>query len=232
MKIDKIYVINLETRIDRKEEMLEELKKMKINDLGEVEFFNGIIPTEEILNTWNSNYINPLPQFVINSNIDEKKYRLGCLGCLLSHFTIIQKAYSLNYENIIIFEDDALFEENDKSLEEILKIYNIFFDKIVKEFGIFYLGGNHKSINLKHIIDNLYLTDGTLCTHSYIINREGMKFVIDNLTGYSKEIDVFYRECLQKNKFCYTIHPPLFSQRKSFSNILNNEIKYNLNTLK
>jgi hypothetical protein len=48
MKIDKIYVINLEHRKDRKKEIMEELSKMKVDDLGKVEIFRGIVPNEEM----------------------------------------------------------------------------------------------------------------------------------------------------------------------------------------
>ena len=51
MKIDKIYVINLEHRKDRKKEIMEELSKMKVDDLGKVEIFRGIVFFfKEILN--------------------------------------------------------------------------------------------------------------------------------------------------------------------------------------
>ena len=214
MKIDKIYVINLEHRKDRKKEIMEELSKMKVDDLGKVEIFRGIVPNEEILNKWNPNFIKPLPDWAKAANLNEKKYRIGALGCLLSHFTIIQKAIANGYENILIFEDDAEFKEKDKSLPEILKKYDTFFDKIVKEYGIFYLGGNNAEHGMRKIIDNIYLTFGTYTTSSYIISRDCMEFVSENLTGYSKEIDKFYQEIVQKKKYCFTLHPPLIVQRK------------------
>ena len=232
MKIDKIYVINLEHRKDRKKEIMEELTKMKVDDLGKVEIFRGIVPNDEILNKWNPNFIKPLPDWAKAANLNEKKYRIGALGCLLSHFTIIQKAIANDYENILIFEDDAVFKEKDKCLPEILARYDTFFDKIVKEYGIFYLGGNNAEYGMRKIIDNIYLTYGTYTTSSYIISKECMKFVIDNLTGYSKEIDKFYQEIVQKKKYCFTLHPPLIVQRKSYSDITDKEVDYNLNTLK
>lgn len=232
MKIDKIYVINLEHRKDRKKQIMEELSKMKVDDLGKVEIFRGIVPNEEILNKWNPNFIKPLPDWAKNQNLNEKKYRIGALGCLLSHFTIIQKAIANDYDNILIFEDDALFKEKDKSLPEILKKYDTFFDKIVKEYGIFYLGGNNSEFGMRKIIDNIYLTYGTYTTSSYIISKDCMKFVIDNLTGYPKEIDKFYQEIVQKKKYCFTLHPPLIIQRMSHSDITDKEVNYNLNILK
>jgi len=232
MKIDKIYVINLEHRKDRKKEIMEELSKMKVDDLGKVEIFRGIVPNEEILNKWNPNFVKPLPDWTKKQNLNEKKYRIGALGCLLSHFTIIQKAYANDYDNILIFEDDALFKKKDKSLPEILKKYDIFFDKIVKEYGIFYLGGNNSEFGMRKIIDNIYLTYGTYTTSSYIISKDCMKFVIDNLTGYPKEIDKFYQEIVQKKKYCFTIHPPIVVQRESHSDITDKQVNYDLNTLK
>ena len=60
----------------------------------------------------------------MKTNLNEKKYRIGALGCLLSHFTIIQKALANEYDNILIFEDDAEFREKNKKLPEILNKYN------------------------------------------------------------------------------------------------------------
>jgi len=232
MKIDKIYVINLEHRKDRKKQIMEELEKMKVEDLGKVEIFRGIVPSDEILNKWNPNYIKPLPDWVKQAKLNENKYRIGALGCLLSHFTIIQKALANNYSNILIFEDDAEFREKEKSLPEILKKYDNFFDKIVKEYGIFYLGGNNAEFGMRKIIDNIYLTYGTYTTSSYIISKDAMKFVVEKLPGYSKEIDKFYQEVIQKRNFCFTLHPPLIIQRKSHSDITNKEVDYDLNRLK
>ncbi len=73
MKIDKIYVINLEHRKDRKKEIMEELSKMKVDDLGKVEIFRGIVPNEEILNKWNPNFVKPLPDWAKKTEFKWKK---------------------------------------------------------------------------------------------------------------------------------------------------------------
>ena len=224
MKIDKIYVLNLEYRTDRKAEIIKELKEKNIKNF---EIFKGIIPNEQILNRWNSYFLNPPPHW-FKGNL--QKYKIGALGCLLSHYTIIQKAYDLGYNNILIFEDDTTFLNRNIDFNTLLNKYNIILDNI--DFGIFYLSGNNARDKLKNIINNIYLTEFTYTTGSYIINRKAMKYVLDNIKGYSKEIDVFYVEHIQKHFNCFVCHPPECIQRESYSDITHENSKYDLLNLK
>ena len=85
MKLDKIYVINLEYRKDRKTQILNELKKV---DASNVEIFSAIRPKEGLINHWNHSFLNPLPTWYRGNATN---YRIGALGCLLSHLTIMKK---------------------------------------------------------------------------------------------------------------------------------------------
>ena len=87
MKIDKTYIINLEHRNDRKEHILKELEKVNITNY---EIFKAIRPIPELLDKWNPQFLNPMPVWYSGPVID---YKIGALGCLLSHLTIIKKAY-------------------------------------------------------------------------------------------------------------------------------------------
>jgi glycosyl transferase family 25 len=232
MKIDKIFIINLENRTDRKAEVLNEMIKMKANDLCEIEVFKAIRPNNELLEKWNPNFLDPMPQWAIQKNINPNIYKIGALGCLLSHLTIIQKSLSLGYENILIFEDDAEFLSSKKDLKYIINKYGNFILKFLNNFGIFYLGGNNSRLGMRHLIENIYLTYGTFTTSSYIINKKCMQFIVDKIIGYPKEIDKFYCELIQPNFQCITLHPPIVTQRKSYSDILNQETDYDLKTLK
>ena len=232
MKIDKIFIINLENRTDRKEEVLNEMVKIKANQVAEIEVFKAIRPNKILIEKWNKNFINPLPAWALQRKLDPENYRLGALGCLLSHLTIIQKSLNLNYENILILEDDAEFTSYQEDLSTILKKYEKFIDNILNNRGIFYLGGNNSIAGMKHLVDNLYLTYGTFTTSSYIINKKTMQFISDKIIGYPKEIDKFYCENIQPNFQCITIHPPIIKQRISYSDILNQTADYDLKTLK
>jgi len=123
MKLDKIYVINLPYRTDRKEQILNELKKV---DALNVEIFSAIRPQEKLILHWNKNYLDPLPNWYTGN---ATTYRIGALGCLLSHVAIMKKALKNNYENILILEDDTCFITNNITIDKIVERYSKFLDK-------------------------------------------------------------------------------------------------------
>tara|TARA_B110000261_G_scaffold136859_1_gene154920 strand:- start:685 stop:1140 length:456 start_codon:yes stop_codon:yes gene_type:complete len=77
--IDKIYYINLEHRIDRKEHIENQIKK----------------------------YIDPELSITKRFNAIENKN--GHIGCSKSHLNIIEECIQNNYNNVLIFEDDFEF---------------------------------------------------------------------------------------------------------------------------
>jgi len=223
MKIDKIFVINLEYRTDRKEQILNELKK--VNALN-VEIFSAIRPQKDLISKWNKNFLDPIPSWY---NGDATSYRIGALGCLLSHLTIMKKAIKENLDNILILEDDTIFLE-DLTIEKITNRYNKFLDKV--DYGIFYLAGNTAKSGIKHIIKEVYLTYGTLTTGSYIISRKCMEYIVNNIIGYPKEIDKYFMEEIQNKFSCFICIPNITRQRPSYSDIINQNTDYDLNKLK
>jgi GR25 family glycosyltransferase involved in LPS biosynthesis len=79
MKIDKIFIINLENRTDRKAEVLNEMIKMKANDLCEIEVFKAIRPNNELLEKWNPNFLDRRIRMFIKSSYNYSeilKFRL------------------------------------------------------------------------------------------------------------------------------------------------------------
>jgi glycosyl transferase, family 25 len=81
---DKTYIINLPERLDRREEMERQLKKLSLSD--KVTFFPAIRPT------------------------DKGEFRtIGARGCFLSHLAVLKEAKSQNLNNVLIIEDDLSF---------------------------------------------------------------------------------------------------------------------------
>ena len=84
---DKIYVINLASRQDRRDEMQVELKKIGLSlTHPSVQLFTAVRPTEQ--GDWPS---------------------IGARGCFMSHLQVLQDAEHHGYENILILEDDIDF---------------------------------------------------------------------------------------------------------------------------
>jgi GR25 family glycosyltransferase involved in LPS biosynthesis len=226
MKIDKIYVINLEHRTDRRTQMEEQLKRVNIENY---EFFKAIQPTLDEVHEWNPKYLSPTPPWLSTSTTDIDKYRIGSLGCLKSHLSIVTDALSKGYENIMILEDDTefLFDMKFKDVLRHLKPHTDLVEE--NEYGILYLSGNHNGGIVKKMSGNISFVQGTLTTGSYIISKRGMELMIKQINSYEREVDVYYGFILQTQLKCFCFTPHITRQGAGFSDILQKTVSYPLN---
>jgi len=212
--LDKIFIINLKHRKDRRERITRELVKQEIENY---EFFDGIVPNKRQIVEWNSKFCQHInPRDVRNLT----KYKLGCLGCLLSHLEVMKLSLERGYDNILILEDDCVFEEDYKNILELLKDFD-------EDYNLLYLSGSHLGEKIK-ITENIYKITKTLTTGSYIVNKEVMEFIVENIKGYDKEVDVFYSDVVQKKFDCYGFFPRMTRQESGFSDIQQTHVNYNL----
>jgi GR25 family glycosyltransferase involved in LPS biosynthesis len=231
MNINKTFIINLESRPDRKEQILNEMKKQNISE-NTYEFFKAIRPTPEEVLEWNPKYC----EYNKNSIHPDKfvGYTQGSLGCLKSHVEICRIALERGYENILILEDDTEFV---KSIDNLIKYSN----KINNSYDMLYLAGRYISKNPnKHSLSNMsYINNNNntistiksnniLTTGSYCIKKPAMEYLINNINNYSKEIDVFYVEEIQQIFECYLCIPNITKQRNGYSDIQQNNVNYKL----
>ena len=225
MKIDKTFVINLKHREDRRENVVNELKKAKLDNY---EIFEAVQPkTIEEINNWNPNFVSEKPDWLRS---DFLKFRLGSLGCLLSHVEIMKISLERGYEQILILEDDAEFRLGEyKSFNELLTSFESQLSGI--NFDMFYFGGTHEQDKLWRSSENIFKTKGTGTTGAYVINSRGMKLILRLIKGYSDAIDVFYKKSAQQILKCYTIMPALIIQKDSYSDIVQTNVKYNFDRL-
>ena len=217
MNIDKIFIINLKTRLDRKRQIINEMNKQNISQ-NEYEIFTAVRPSIQDVNNWNSRYCEHCRKDIHPRNFDG--YRQGCLGCLQSHVEICKLALIRGYKNILILEDDTEFIENYSKLEEYSK-------QIDHNYDMLYLAGSHlgKKISLTNNINKVV---GTHTTGSYCIKENAMKYLIDNINGYLKEIDVFYAQEIQTRFNCYSISHHITKQRDGYSDIQQIKVSYKL----
>jgi glycosyl transferase, family 25 len=82
---DRIRVINLRARSDRRKQMIQELSRLGLAYDQRVEFFEAVVPLSE--GKWAS---------------------LGEHGCFMSHLSVLQDAMSAG-ESVLILEDDCDF---------------------------------------------------------------------------------------------------------------------------
>jgi glycosyl transferase, family 25 len=191
---DKIYCVNLDKRKDRWEQVQKEFKKHNLN----VERFSAIEGNPDNIPT---------------------KIVSGHVGCVLSHYNIIKKAEEENLEQILILEDDVVFDEN---LQEKFKM---FITQTPKDWDMLYFGGNHNHEPLKKISENVYKVHNTYTTHAYAIRKSVFPVVLKMFPKLSHEVDVMY-SVLQRSFECFVFRPHIAWQRDGYSDILEREVNY------
>lgn len=165
--------------------------------------------------------INPIRKpGVIVEQIEHPWWR-GAVGCLLSHYHILQSAMLLN-TNVFIFEDDIQFLDGTKenlelTCEELSKI----------EWDMFYIGGNILKPFYK-TSDHLAKLNHCQSTVSYGVNKNFIEKLLSyiNLQQISKPIDMIYADDIIPNNNCFISIPMLGIQRNSFSDIENQTVEY------
>ena len=216
MNIDKIFIINLEYRTDRKELMIKELKKYNISNY---EFFKAVRPSMQDIMEWNNNYCEHVKKYFPNSD-KFLYYQIGQLGCLKSHVEVCKLAIERNYKNILILEDDTEFIHN-------LDILYKFSSQINNNYDMLYLCGSHNGPR-ERITENIVKIKGTNTTGSYLITQNAMKYLLENIISYSKEIDVFYAQEIQTKFNCFCTLPHISKQRDGYSDIQGSFVSYAL----
>ena len=219
----KIYCINLDNRPDRYKECSTEFEKFEIV----AERISGI----DCKLTFNK----------------QLNITAGAYGLLLTNIKIIEESIQNEYKNVLIFEDDVIFNTN---------FQNIFTDKIAylpDDWDMLYLGGSHvfskgkfnlitgdknfsvTDKNYKTIKNELCKTTWTQTTHAVALNAKFLPILInsinENLTQpMGKEIypiDRQYCNLQQVGYNAYTFLPSIALQRPSYSDIENVFIDYN-----
>jgi glycosyl transferase family 25 len=175
----KIYIINLDSRIDRFKITSNLLNEYDFKDVIRYPAVNGKnISKNELIKI-----IEPSALKSIFDNYRKEHYELsyGAVGCSLSHFNLWKKLELDNLDSIIIFEDDAYPSFNFIELQEIIN------NNVPNDWDIILFGGiynNYKNIN--NYIDKIY---SFYQTHAYIINKKGALKLLSKAFPIKKQID-------------------------------------------
>ena len=205
--INQIYVINLKKRPER----LEQFKKnYKLN--RDIKIVNAIDGNE-------LNNIDTLVGKVGKKSLDnfykhniKRKYHYelssyGAIGCYLSHINVWKDIIEKNNKTALIFEDDA--NASNINYNNIIKRL-----KLLPEDWDIYLMINpdfcYKRIKVENKL-NLYKVKRFFLLHSYIININACKKIIENgnLFPINQQIDHHLSELAMINKLNIYVHNKL-----------------------
>lgn len=166
------YTINLKRSLDRRVYVNSELEKISFVENKYIEGVDGNLLSEEDLN-------------LFGQKKAKRRYgrilKLGEIGCTLSHRRCYQALLESQEKATIIFEDDIIIRNRDKSIwEKIFK--NLEKDKrpvIILLSGGYWANGKNNEYNLT--LMNVY---SAYYTHSYMLNRAAAEVMLSLPADY------------------------------------------------
>lgn len=147
----------------------------------------------------------------------------GAVGCMLSHFNILQAAELLK-TNVFIFEDDALpiTENPAETLEYACNELETI------KWDMFYMGANILR-PFHQVTEHLAKLTHGQSTIAYGVNKKFLRTLMGyiDLQHINKPIDVIYADNVIPNNNCYITVPMIITQRDSYSDIEQMRVEYN-----
>lgn len=178
-KIDKVFVINVDSEILRYKKVSGRLSSLGIPH----ERFSAIKAADII------------DEFKTKKG---SKIKLpGELACLKSHIEIVKYAKLNGLKKILILEDDVVFSKN--FLEKLNKI-NI-------DFNMLFLGANQKYWDGIKFFDNYYVSKKTMGAFAYIIDHNFYDKILNIAAPELCPIDYYYLLLQSYEDKIYTCYP-------------------------
>lgn len=155
---EKIYIINLASRQDRRDEMQVELQKIGLSFTHpNVKIFTAVRPKEK--GDWTS---------------------IGARGCFMSHFQVLLDAERNGYENILILEDDIDFVKDfNLKFKEVGRILTTLKWSIF--YGGYEISDKESYLNTDHPLKVIDSKNSVGTTHFIAFNKSSITKVREYL---------------------------------------------------
>ena len=171
MKI-KTYIINLERRLDRKNQ----IKKI-IPNLLDFQFTSDIGINFDGRNV----QLQILPDvklydWEIESDNEwwARPLKLGEVGCSLAHLSVWELAQKENLDKVLILEDDVFFDVGFQTkFEQYLNIL-----ETKTSWDLFYLGRYRLPYPDEHFENDIVIPGYSHCTYAYALSKKGIKKIL------------------------------------------------------
>ena len=212
-RFDGALCINLDDRQDRWDYQIEQFKRFKIDDF--VERLPGVDLRKDYTNT---KHDTRWPH--VNYS------KLGTTGCILSHLKAVRTARDRGWKNVIIFEDDATFIED--NLDNVTKSVE---DLLCQDWELFYFGATYRG-PMSRVTKNLLRVDtGAYALHAYCMNSSVFNRLLHVIPDDPEEILTTervngeivaadtYLPYIINNHLTFATDPIMCTQRDNFSNI-------------
>ena len=159
------------------------------------------------------------------SRFSAVKTPYGLIGCCISHIMILKDAIEHNYNNILVLEDDAMWNNFEQGYQLLRNLASNPYDVIL-------LGGSFVDYN-----KDTYKLHSAKTTTGYLVNKHYMRTLLSNfeegLSYLIKDYSIFfdyaldaYWNRLQQKDNWFIVQPPLVYQKPSYSDICNAQVDY------
>lgn len=193
------YLINLESRKDRLESVINELNKLNI----EFETVSAVDGDKEDI-SW-------------DNSMDIHGWNKNSAALLETTINIINDAIDKGYETIQIFEDDVFFEKNINT-----RLERLMFPED-GEWDMFHFGVIHE-LSAPRINKDIIRLRRSYCCHSYAIHSRVFKDYLNRLEQRDRPIDWVTTDYFQPHGRCYAPNKTLAFQKPDYSNIRKKEV--------
>lgn len=168
------------------------------------------------------------------NNIDDKlihfnaiKHIDGNIGCTMSHIKCLEMAIQNNWKNVLILEDDAMFNDYTNGIKILDTLINKPHDVILLGGTFFYLNAETYKL-YKAQTTTAYLTSSHYYNTLLSNFKKGLQSLEQTNISQMYCIDVYWQKLQQKDNW-YIINPALMIQRKGYSDISKRETDYKNN---
>ena len=204
--IDKCLVLSLERRGDRREFMQKQLEREGIT-YSFLDAVDGQLLKTELL-----------PESLI-SKTSKENLSNGQFGCALSHYDIWLQMLEKGWDNLLLFEDDTVIDENFKAkLEIVMK-------EVPDDFDYLILGSCGKIFERERVSKHVFVPYNTCCTDGYIVSKAGAEKLLTLAAPMDLKlggIDIVISELIKRKKInAYHLDPLLCGQQDLFDTDIN-----------
>lgn len=208
LPFDKIYCLHLSEDKERENQIKKQFK------------FLGITKQVDIWWTCKRNISNKIGKMI--TSLHTKFYNKysknnnslygNVFNCSFEHYSIIKQAYMRGFNNILIIEDDVVFNKDKETIQYIMN--NIPDDYDIIKFFNEVTNTSYDDKPVQFINDKTDLKPYKISSLCYAISRNGMKIYIEEMDKNFRIADLILEDlkcdenvnfyCLSKNEFCIT----------------------------
>jgi len=211
---DRIFVINLDNRTDKWEDMSRRLALLGIEN---IERFSAV---QRPLSGFPQSFYTDMNLSRIKPE-DVERYLANASGCKQSHLDILKKALREGDEKILILEDDCIFSD------DAMEVFTAAWQELQgTDWRMLYLGGMHKKRTPPQPFSrHLLRLAGTYETHAYAVARRAFEPLVAALERSGEEVDVIYARRIHPYYPCFSTNPTIAFQDDTPSDIVQQRIK-------